>query len=158
MRITTKGRYALRATIALAQMGKDNEMISINSLSEVENISSIFLEQIFFKLKKAGIVNSSRGPGGGFSFARPLETLTVKEILDAAGEELDLTLCDRQEEECDRTSYCISHKVFTEVTRHVNNYLDNITMKMLLEDEDFKTEAKRPEQPPESLNMASKHP
>ena len=94
MRITLKGRYALRAALALAEMGKNGDMVSISSLSEAEDISSIFLEQIFFKLKKAKIVTSIRGPGGGFSFNRPLNSLTVKEILDAAGEEMSYKFCN----------------------------------------------------------------
>ena len=89
MRITTRGRYALRASLALAKMSKNGEPISINTLSEEENISSVFLEQIFFKLRKAGIVSSVRGPGGGLCFAQPLDKLTVKAIMDAAGEDLE---------------------------------------------------------------------
>jgi Rrf2 family iron-sulfur cluster assembly transcriptional regulator len=142
MRITSKGRYALRATIALAEMGKNGDMISINSLSEAEDISSIFLEQIFFKLKKANIVKSSRGPGGGFSFNRPLDSLTIREILDAAGEELDLKLCDRNELECNRIGDCISHKVFASVTNKVNDYLENLTLKAVLESKEFRPDSR----------------
>ena len=88
MRITTRGRYALRASLAMAKLSKNNEPVSINTLSEQEGISSVFLEQIFFKLRKAGIVSSIRGPGGGFCFALSLDKLTVKEIFNAVGEEI----------------------------------------------------------------------
>jgi Rrf2 family iron-sulfur cluster assembly transcriptional regulator len=128
--------------LALAEMGKNGDMVSINSLSEAEDISSIFLEQIFFKLKKANIVKSSRGPGGGFSFNRPLDSLTVKEILDAAGEELDLKLCDRNESKCNRIGDCISHKVFASVTDKVNDYLGNLTLKTVLESEEFRPDSR----------------
>ena len=138
MRMTTKGRYALRATIALAQIGKSGEMVSINSLSEAEDISSVFLEQIFFKLKKAGIVNSVRGPGGGFSFARPLDSLSVREILDAAGEELTVLPCDRSEADCDRQSDCISHQVLVSLTDMINQYLEGLSLQMVLENEAFR--------------------
>lgn len=137
MRITTKGRYALRATLALAQLGKNGDMVSISSLSETEDISPVFLEQIFFKLKKAGIVKSVRGPGGGFSFNRPLETLSVKEILDAAGEELTVLPCDRQKQECARESECITHNVLVAATSQVNRYLSGLTMKNILESKNF---------------------
>jgi len=113
-------------------------MISISTLSEAENISPVFLEQIFFKLRKAGIVKSARGPGGGFSFSRPLEAISVKELLYFAGEELDVLPCDRQKGDCSRVSECISHKVLTIVTGKINDYLDNITMRMLLENDEFK--------------------
>ena len=137
MRITTKGRYALRATLALAQMGSDDEKISVNTLSEAEDISSVFLEQIFFKLKKAGIVTSARGPGGGFAFARALDSITVREIFDAAGEEMTVLPCDRSINKCDRRSECISHEVFESVTGVVNNYLESLSLKTVLENDIF---------------------
>jgi Rrf2 family iron-sulfur cluster assembly transcriptional regulator len=135
MRITTRGRYALRATLALAILGKSGAPVSINNLSEKEDISSVFLEQIFFKLRKAGIVASVRGPGGGFCFAKPLEKLTVKEILDAAGEELDLISCDKQVQNCERIGGCLAHSVWTDVTQIVNNYFKSKTLSSLLEGE-----------------------
>jgi len=138
MRITLKGRYALRAVLALAEMGKNGEMISINSLSEAEDISSIFLEQIFFKLKKAKIVKSVRGPGGGFAFDRPLDSVTVQEILDAAGEELTVEFCEKKASKCKRMSECVSHKVFASVSRKINEYLGSLTLKTILESKEFK--------------------
>jgi Rrf2 family iron-sulfur cluster assembly transcriptional regulator len=135
MRITTRGRYALRASLALARLGKDGNPVSISVLSEQENISSVFLEQIFFKLRKSGIVTSVRGPGGGFCFARSPDKVTVKEILDAAGEDLNLTLCDKKKDECDRFGYCLSHSVWNDVTELVNNYFKSITLASILEKE-----------------------
>jgi Rrf2 family iron-sulfur cluster assembly transcriptional regulator len=135
MRITTRGRYALRASLALAKLGKTGAPVSINSLSEREHISSVFLEQIFFKLRKAGIVSSVRGPGGGFYFAQPLEQLTIKKILDAAGEELNLTACDKTAEDCNRIEICLSHAVWVEVTELINNFFSSITLASILEKE-----------------------
>jgi Rrf2 family iron-sulfur cluster assembly transcriptional regulator len=132
MRITTRGRYALRASLAMAKRGKDGVLVSIHSLSEMEQISPVFLEQIFFKLKKAGIVNSVRGPGGGFSFARPLDQLTVKEILDAAGEELGAGPCDKHLDRCDKATSCISHRVWLTVSELVSDYLGRLTLAGLL--------------------------
>jgi Rrf2 family transcriptional regulator, iron-sulfur cluster assembly transcription factor len=137
--MTTKGRYALRAIIALAKLYEKSKMVSINTLSEEEDISSLFLEQIFFKLRKAGIVKSIRGPGGGFLFNRPLDSINVKEVLDAAGEELTVLPCDRQTAGCDRVSDCIAHKVIISVTDKVNEYLESITIKMLMENKEWQT-------------------
>jgi len=137
--MTTKGRYALRAIIALAKLYEKNKMVSINTLSEEEEISSLFLEQIFFKLRKAGIVKSIRGPGGGFLFNRPLDSINIKEVLDAAGEELTVLPCDRQSTNCERVSECIAHKVIISVTDKVNEYLKSITLKMLLESPEWQT-------------------
>jgi Rrf2 family iron-sulfur cluster assembly transcriptional regulator len=133
MRITTRGRYALRASLALARLSKNNEPVSISVLAEAENISSVFLEQIFFKLRKAGIVSSVRGPGGGFYFTRPIERMTVKEILKAAGEEIDLNTCDKSQETCGRIDSCLSHQVWVDVVNMVNNYLEGLTLAAILE-------------------------
>ena len=132
MRITTRGRYALRASLALARMGTKEAPVSINHLSEQENISSVFLEQIFFKLRKAGIVSSIRGPGGGFCFAQPLEELTVKQILEAAGEDLDLTFCDKNNDKCERLGECMSHYLWLEVNELVKDYFSSITIASIL--------------------------
>ena len=146
MRITTRGRYALRATLALAHLGKNEKPVSINCLSEQEEISSVFLEQIFFKLRKAGIVSSVRGPGGGFYFTRGLDKITVKQILDAAGEELDLTFCDKHAERCGRLGDCMSHQVWVDVTGLVNNFFAGITLESILEKyEDKETPTTVPE-------------
>ncbi|MDR0583842.1 MAG: Rrf2 family transcriptional regulator [Treponema sp.] len=139
MRITTRGRYALRASLALAGIGKNGDLVAIHNLSEEEQISPVFLEQIFFKLKKAGIVQSVRGPRGGFAFALPPEKITVKDILDAVGEELDAGPCDKHLEECNRITCCASHKVWVKVADLVKNYLGSLTLTSLLEDDGGRT-------------------
>ena len=133
MRITTRGRYALRASLALAKLGIDGEPVSINCLSEQEDISSVFLEQIFFRLRKAGIVSSIRGPGGGFCFTKPLDELTVYEILIAAGEELELTFCDKSSDDCERIGQCLSHNVLAGAHEQIKNYFSDLTIASVLE-------------------------
>jgi len=133
MRITTRGRYALRSSLALAKLETKGSPVSISSLSEQENISSVFLEQIFFKLRKAGIVNSIRGPGGGFCFAKPLSELTVKQILEAAGEDLEITFCDKNSGNCDKIGECLSHHVWLNVNELVKKYFAGITLASILE-------------------------
>jgi Rrf2 family iron-sulfur cluster assembly transcriptional regulator len=132
MRINTRGRYALRASLALAKLETSGNPVSINQLAEMENISSVFLEQIFFKLRKAGIVKSMRGPGGGFNFEKPLDKLTLKEILDAAGEELDITTCDKRTD-CGRVGDCLSHFVWLELGQMINDYFAQLTLASVME-------------------------
>ncbi|MHC6203272.1 RrF2 family transcriptional regulator [Breznakiellaceae bacterium SP9] len=133
MRITTRGRYALRATLALAKLSSNSNPITIDTLSKQEDISSVFLEQIFFKLRKAGIVSSVRGPGGGFCFAVPLDRLTIKEILDAAGEELDVTDCYANKvSPCERIGECLAHGVWLELTHLLDDYFGGITLSSVL--------------------------
>ena len=134
MRITTRGRYALRASLALAKLEKDDSgPVSINRLAEVENISPVFLEQIFFKLRKAGIVSSTRGPGGGFCFSQSLDKLTVKEILDSAGEETDLTFCDKHDSNCERVGECMSHFVLSDAHDLLKNFFSELTLASIIE-------------------------
>jgi len=144
MRITTRGRYALRASIALARIqseshsaghpGEDGEIpVSINQISESELISSVFLEQIFFKLRKAGLVNSVRGPGGGFLFVKTPDSITVKEILEAAGEELNITDCDKNAKACSITGHkCAGHNVWEDMTKILDDYLGKTTLAMVM--------------------------
>jgi Rrf2 family iron-sulfur cluster assembly transcriptional regulator len=134
MRITTRGRYALRASLALARLQHHGFPISVNQLAAEEEISSVFLEQIFFKLRKAGIVSSVRGPGGGFQFAKKPEDITLLEILEAAGEELQLTECNKHAKVCERTGrQCASHVVWEEMTALVRDYFEQLTLHMVME-------------------------
>jgi Rrf2 family iron-sulfur cluster assembly transcriptional regulator len=137
MEASSRGRYALRAALALAKSGKDGVPVSINTIAEQENIPSVLLDQIFFKLKKAGIVESVRGADGGVYFARPLDTLTVKELLDAVGEELDLAKQGKQEAgEYPRIGERLSYDVWAGLTDLINRYFDSISLAALLEKED----------------------
>ncbi|RKX80812.1 MAG: AsnC family transcriptional regulator, partial [Spirochaetes bacterium] len=92
MRVTTKGRYALRAMINLAVNGGEKPL-SIKKITEVEDLSPIFLEQIFTKLKKYGLIKSIRGAGGGFLLARDASDISVKDILEAVEEGIRMTPC-----------------------------------------------------------------
>ena len=142
MRITTRGRYALRASLAMAKLAKNGGPVSISHLSEQEDISPVFLEQIFLKLRKAGLIASVRGPGGGFCFAKPLENITVMDILEASGEDLNITDCDKHNP-CNRTAECLSHKVWADLSILVNDYFAGITLVSLLCKETAKASRKQ---------------
>lgn len=131
MRITTKGRYALRACLALAKLGQDGTPVSIRELSGYEEISPVFLEQIFFKLRKAGIISSVRGPGGGFRFAKSLEETNLKAIIEASDENVELTPCTGGKDGCNRDSECLAHTVWLEATALLNDYLENTSLQSL---------------------------
>ena len=133
MRITTRGRYALRAALILAVLEKNKRPVSIITLAERENISSVFLEQIFFKLRKAGIVSSTRGPGGGFRFTRPLDKVTVKQLFDAVGENLEVTFCDKRSNCCDRLEDCLSHQIWLDMNGLIQKFFEGITLASILD-------------------------
>jgi Rrf2 family iron-sulfur cluster assembly transcriptional regulator len=92
MRLTTKGRYGMRAIVHLAA-SEDERPISISSIAQQESVSPEFLEQIFFKLKQSGVIRSVRGPKGGFILNTPAADLSVKKILDSVGESICLVSC-----------------------------------------------------------------
>lgn len=137
MRITTKGRYALRALANLAAT-TDGKPKPIKTIAQEEHISPEFLEQIFFKLKKADVIHSVRGPGGGFTIHRDPANITIKDIFIAVDEGLDLTPCtaciaDSEDDPCDRMENCIVHAVWKDVSDHFLGYLDSITLAAVLE-------------------------
>jgi Rrf2 family iron-sulfur cluster assembly transcriptional regulator len=114
-------------------MGKSGMPVPICTLAEKEEISSVFLEQIFFKLRKAGLVSSIRGPGGGFKFNHPPDKITVKQIFDAAGEETELGFCDKSMENCKNLGDCMTHRALSEATKLMNTYLSELTLADILE-------------------------
>lgn len=129
MRMTTKGRYALRASIALATMCTDGKPVSIKSISEAEAISPEFLEQIFFKLRKSGLISSVRGPGGGFYFSRPLQEISLKDIVDSSGEGVDLADCACGiGDACTRVADCLAGRVWRDLSAHIDDYLANLSL------------------------------
>jgi len=132
MRITTKGRYALRAVLSLA-LAPDSKPVSIRQIAQTEDLSPEFLEQIFFKLKKTGVIISSRGPGGGFKLNRNPEDISLLEILEGSGEETTLTPCSNGNDDCPNESNCIAHKVWVRAAEEMKNYLSGITLKNIVE-------------------------
>jgi len=131
MRITTKGRYALRAMANLA-LAEDKKPKAIKTIAAEEQISPEFLEQIFFKLKKASIIESVRGPGGGFMITRNPDQITIKDIFIAVEEGLDLTPCTSCNEddsfECAKMDTCLVHDVWRNASDHINSYFGGISL------------------------------
>ncbi len=134
MRVTTKGRYGLRAVLKLAE--QDNRKpLSISTIAAEEDISPEFLEQIFYKMKKSGIIKSTRGPGGGFSLQKKIEDISLADILEAVGEPVMLSPCSTEgaKKDCPRTGDCDAYGIWQEVTNHLNDYFSSLTLKDMLE-------------------------
>ena len=129
MRITTKGRYALRAVLSLARVSIEGRPVSIKSISEKEDISAEFLEQIFFKLRKAALIRSVRGPGGGFFFARPLDQITLLDIIEASGEGMGISPCAcGKKAVCDRKSECPAFDIWAAMDVHMRDFAGGRTI------------------------------
>ena len=134
MRVTTKGRYGLRAVLKLAEQ-EGYKPISISSIAAEEQVSPEFLEQIFYKMKRTGIIKSTRGPGGGFSLTKSLDKITLLDILKAVGEPITLTPCSTPDnkKECTRIDNCTAYDIWQEATDHLNDYFDSITIADIIE-------------------------
>ena len=128
MRITTKGRYALRAVLALAQASIEGKPVSIKTISTQEDISAEFLEQIFFKLRKAGVIRSVRGPGGGFFFAQPLEKITLLDIIEASGEGVGISPCACGKKSCDRQDDCPAFGIWQAMDSQIRGFAEGRTV------------------------------
>ena len=117
------------AVIALAQTSSQGKPVSIKSISAQEDISAEFLEQIFFKLRKADVIRSVRGPGGGFFFARPLDKITLMDIIEASGEGLGIAPCAcGKKDACTRTKDCPALSIWREMDGHMRAFTEGRTV------------------------------
>jgi len=127
MKITTKSRYAIRSIFALVLMGGDERPVALTQIAEKEDISRKYLEQIFMKLKKSGIVEGSRGAQGGYMLARSSDKIRLKEVVYAMDGPVNISDCN-QEDSCDNYSSCGINWLWNGLKETVDDYLDNITI------------------------------
>ena len=134
MKISTRGRYALRIMTELAK-SKSNEYISLNSLSEKQSISQKYLEQIVPLLTRAGFIKSIRGNKGGYSLKKNPDKITVGDILRATEGSLAPVPCvESKENTCKKAAYCTTFKIWSGLYETINNYLDGITLQQIIDD------------------------
>lgn len=126
MRLSTKGRYAVTAMIDLA-LHQDQRLVSLSEISEVQNISLSYLEQLFSKLRRYEIVEGVRGPGGGYRLARGSDEITIADIINAVDEKLDATRCAGHED-CQHGRKCISHELWYDLSKRIYGFLHEITL------------------------------
>jgi Rrf2 family iron-sulfur cluster assembly transcriptional regulator len=131
MRLTTKGRFAVTAMIDLALRGEDGP-VALASVSERQKISLSYLEQLFGKLRRYKLVDSVRGPGGGYCIARPLEQVTVADIIRAVDEQLDATQCGGREN-CHDEHRCMTHDLWSTLNAKMYDYLSSVSLAELVD-------------------------
>ena len=137
MRLTTKGRFAVTAMMDLALRGEDGP-VALASVSERQKISLSYLEQLFGKLRRHKLVDSVRGPGGGYRLAEPHERLSIGRIIDAVNEHLDVTRCQGKGD-CQQGDTCLTHHLWTELSDNLHEFLHRITIADLLRDHAART-------------------
>ena len=139
MNVTSKGRYALRVMLDLARH-PDEGYISLKTIAERQDISMKYLEAIVGSLKKAGLVDSSRGKEGGYSLLRPPEEYSVGEILRSTEDKLAPVSCITAEGvSCAQASACLTLPMWRELDELTNAYLDTVSLRDLLTGEKWKT-------------------
>ena len=131
MRLTTKGRFAVTAMIDLA-MRQHNGPVTLAGISQRQKISLSYLEQLFGKLRRHELVESTRGPGGGYTLARPLREVTVADIIFAVDEPLDATSCGGKEN-CHDDGPCMTHELWASLNRKMIEFLDSVSLQELVE-------------------------
>ena len=126
MRLTTKGRFAVTAMVDLS-MRQTRGPVTLATISERQHISLSYLEQLFGKLRRAKLVTSVRGPGGGYCLARPTAGITVAEIITAVDEPIDATQCAGKEN-CNDDRRCITHDLWATLNQRMNDYLNSVSL------------------------------
>src|SRR5258708_28927642 len=121
MRLTTKGRFAVTAMLDLALHGAGGP-VTLANISERQKISLSYLEQLFGKLRRGKLVDSVRGPGGGYNLARPAQFLSVADIIIAVEEPIDSRQCEGKEN-CAGERRCMTHDLWESLNETVINYL-----------------------------------
>ncbi len=141
MRLTTRGRYAVTAMLDLA-LHSQSRPVSLAEISERQTISLSYLEQLFSKLRKAGLVDSVRGPGGGYLLVGQADLVCVADIIKAVNESVDSTNCGGKGD-CQGGSICLTHNLWDALSRQINDFLSGISLADLVAKRDVQTIAHR---------------
>jgi Rrf2 family iron-sulfur cluster assembly transcriptional regulator len=131
MRLTTKGRYAVTAMLDLA-LNYSEGPITLSDISKRQGISLSYLEQLFSKLRKRGLVDSARGPGGGYRLSRAAGEIAVAEVISAVDESIDVTRCGGKGN-CQGEGNCLTHELWCDLSEQIHDFLNNISLGNLVE-------------------------
>jgi len=126
MRLSTKGRYAVTAMLDLA-IHEGKGPITLLDISQSQGISLSYLEQLFAKLRRDGLVEGVRGPGGGYRLAKPAAAVSIADIITAVDEKMDATLCEGKEN-CQNGERCLTHDLWTSLSKQIFDYLAAISL------------------------------
>ncbi|CAH0538806.1 Fe-S cluster assembly transcriptional regulator IscR [Vibrio marisflavi] len=135
MRLTSKGRYAVTAMLDVALHSQQNP-VPLADISERQGISLSYLEQLFSKLRKAGLVASVRGPGGGYRLGEDPYSIAVGTVIAAVDESVDATKCHGKAD-CQGGSRCLTHTLWRDLSSRISDFLDGITLGELMQDNEI---------------------
>ena len=136
MQLSTRGRYAVMALLDLAllqtEQSKEVNAIKLEEIANRQGISLSYLEQLFAQLRRAGLVGSVRGPGGGYKLAKEENEIFIIDIIDAVNEGVKATRCDGITG-CLKTGRCNSHDLWSAFTNHIDDFMSQVHLKMVRE-------------------------
>ena len=137
MILSTKGRYAVMAMVELA-MARDKAPMPLSLVAERQDIPSNYLEQIVSSLRKAGLLQAVRGPGGGYALAKPAAAISIADVIDASDENMEMTRCGTDKLGCKPGgSRCVTHDLWEGLTEHIQQYLDSISLADVINGKDI---------------------
>ena len=152
MHLSTRGRYAIMAMLDLAVLSAPaspfgGKPVTLAQIAERQQISLSYLEQLFAKLRKAGVVDSMRGPGGGYMIPKPLNLIMLADIVSAVDEVVDVTRCGLGDTPlgptagngCVKGQKCNAHDLWSALGTHIEGFLRRVSLKMVM-DNDFELE------------------
>ena len=141
MKLTSKGRYAVTAMLDVAIHAADGP-VSLADISERQAISLSYLEQLFSRLRKEGLVNSVRGPGGGYRLGRCSAEIAVADVINAVNENISATRCDGKGD-CQDGEQCLTHTLWENLSTRIEEFLQNISLAELVEQKNIKVVSER---------------
>lgn len=141
MRLTTKGRYAVTAMLDLA-IHYDKGVVTLAQIAARQGISLSYLEQLFARLRRQGLVASTRGPGGGYALAEAPTEISVAEIIGAINEQIDVTRCGG-EKNCSSEERCLTHYLWEDLSDRIHEFLSKITLAELVDQPNVQEVVKR---------------
>ncbi|SES03576.1 transcriptional regulator, BadM/Rrf2 family [Vreelandella subterranea] len=144
MRLTTKGRYAVTAMLDLA-LNAQHGPTSLSDISQRQEISLSYLEQLFALLRRYGLVNSVRGPGGGYLLAHAPDSISVSQVIDAVNETVDATRCQGLSD-CQQGDTCLTHHLWCDLSAQIRHFLNDVTLAQLMQRPDVMQIAERQQQ------------
>lgn len=131
MRLTTKGRYAVTAMLDLA-LHATEKPVPLADISARQGISLSYLEQLFARLRKQGLVDSARGPGGGYKLSRVAGQIAVADVINAIDEKVNVTRCEGMGD-CQNGEPCLTHELWDDLSQQINKFLAEISLGQLVE-------------------------
>ena len=134
MRLTTKGRFAVTAMIDLA-LRDANGPVTLAAISQRQHISLSYLEQLFGKLRRNALVESTRGPGGGYSLGRKAQDISVADIISSVDEPMDATQCGGKENCHGEGRRCMTHDLWSALNQRMVDFLESVTLQQLVNDQ-----------------------